>query len=51
MNKSKSLLKKEKVTIIALSNMYTRKVYNAIRISSISGNYPFSFNEETQNKD
>ncbi len=34
-------LKKEKVTIIVLSNIYSRKVYDAIRLSSIFGDYPF----------
>jgi CubicO group peptidase (beta-lactamase class C family) len=34
-------LKKEKVTIIALANKYTKKVYQAKRLASIFGNYPF----------
>lgn len=39
-------LKKEKVTIIALSNKYSRKVYDAIRISSIFGDYPYELYED-----
>jgi CubicO group peptidase (beta-lactamase class C family) len=39
-------LKEEKVTIIALSNKYTRKVYESIRLSSLFGNYPFSLEKE-----
>ncbi len=39
-------LKKEKVTIIALSNRYTKKVYDAIRISSLFGDYPYQLKEE-----
>lgn len=34
-------LKDEKVTIIALSNKYTKKVYQAKSLSSLFGNYPF----------
>jgi len=34
-------LKKEKVTIIALANKYTKKVYQAKRLASLFGNYPF----------
>jgi CubicO group peptidase (beta-lactamase class C family) len=32
-------LKKEKITIIALSNKFSKKVYDAIRISSLFGDY------------
>lgn len=39
-------LKKEKVCIIALSNKYTRKVYQAKKLSSIFGNYPFEIEED-----
>ena len=34
-------LKNEKVTIIALSNKYTKKVYQAKRLASLFGDYPF----------
>jgi CubicO group peptidase (beta-lactamase class C family) len=34
-------LKKEKVTIIALANKYTKKVYQAKRLASLFGDYPF----------
>lgn len=41
-------LKKEGVTLIALSNKYTRKVYDIIRLSSLFGDYPFQLNEEDE---
>jgi CubicO group peptidase (beta-lactamase class C family) len=34
-------LKNEKVTIIALANKYTKKVYQAKRLASLFGDYPF----------
>ncbi len=34
-------LKKEKVTIITLANKYTKKVYQAKRLASLFGDYPF----------
>lgn len=34
-------LKDEKITIIVLSNKYTKKVYQAKSLSSLFGNYPF----------
>lgn len=34
-------LKKEKVTIIALANKYTKKVYQTKRLTALFGNYPF----------
>ncbi|BCY29377.1 serine hydrolase domain-containing protein [Flavobacterium okayamense] len=43
---SYTTLKNEKVCIIALSNKYTRKVYQAKKLSSIFGNYPFEIEEE-----
>lgn len=39
-------LKKDTVTMIALSNKYTRKVYQIKRLSALFGNYPFELNEE-----
>ena len=39
-------LKKDTVTMIALSNKYTRKVYQTMRISAIFGDYPFKLNDE-----
>jgi CubicO group peptidase (beta-lactamase class C family) len=39
-------LKKEGVTIIALSNKFTRKVYDIIRLSSLFGDYPFNVDDE-----
>jgi len=39
-------LKNEKVTIIVLSNKFSRKVYESIRLSCLFGNYPFSLVEE-----
>ncbi|KIX22592.1 penicillin-binding protein [Flavobacterium sp. 316] len=39
-------LKKDTVTMIALSNKYTRKVYQTKRLSSLFGNYPFEVEEE-----
>lgn len=39
-------LKKDTVTIIALSNKYSRKVYQSKRLSALFGEYPFELNEE-----
>lgn len=38
-------LKKDTVTIIALSNKYTRKVYQSVALSSIFGDYPYDLEE------
>ncbi len=38
-------LKKEKVTIIAISNKYTRSVYNSVQISSLFGDYPYEISD------
>lgn len=38
-------LKKDTVTIIALSNKYTRKVYQSIKLSGIFGNYPYDLED------
>uniref|UniRef100_UPI00404A441A serine hydrolase domain-containing protein n=1 Tax=Flavobacterium sp. TaxID=239 RepID=UPI00404A441A len=38
-------LKKDTVTIIALSNKYTRKVYQSIALSSLFGDYPYDLEE------
>lgn len=39
-------LKKDTVTMIALSNKYTRKVYQTMRLSAVFGDYPFKLNDE-----
>lgn len=39
-------LKKDTVTMIALSNKYSRKVYQTMRISALFGDYPFKLNNE-----
>ena len=39
-------LKKDTVTMIALSNKYTRKVYQIKRLSALFGDYPFELYEE-----
>jgi CubicO group peptidase (beta-lactamase class C family) len=39
-------LKKDTVTMIALSNKYTRKVYQTMKISALFGDYPFELDEE-----
>ena len=38
-------LKKDTVTIVALSNKYTRKLYQSIAISSFFGDYPYDLEE------
>ncbi|MEQ3690386.1 MAG: serine hydrolase domain-containing protein, partial [Flavobacterium sp.] len=38
-------LKKDTVTIIALSNKYTRKVYKSVTLSSIFGDYPYDLED------
>lgn len=39
-------LKKDTVTMIALSNKYTRKVYQTMRMSALFGDYPFELHAE-----
>lgn len=39
-------LKNDTVTMIALSNKFSRKVYQTMRISAIFGDYPFKLNDE-----
>ncbi|VXB75441.1 Penicillin-binding protein [Flavobacterium sp. 9AF] len=39
-------LKKDTVTMIALSNKYTSKVYQIKRLSSLFGDYPFTIEDE-----
>lgn len=39
-------LKKDTVTLIALSNKYTSKVYQIKRLSSLFGNYPFTIDDD-----
>lgn len=41
-------LKKENVTIIALSNKMTRKTYAVRKLAPIFGDYPFKFKEEEE---
>lgn len=40
-------LRKEKVTIIALSNKYTKKTYQSKMLAGLFGDYPFSPNENS----
>ncbi len=39
-------LRKEKVTIIALSNKFTRKTYQSKKLASLFGDYPFKLNDD-----
>jgi CubicO group peptidase (beta-lactamase class C family) len=39
-------LRKEKVTIIALSNKFTRKTYQSKKLAALFGDYPFKLNED-----
>ena len=39
-------LRKEKVTIIALSNKYTKKTYQSKKLASLFGDYPFKLNDD-----
>lgn len=39
-------LRKEKVTIIVLSNKYTKKTYQSKRLASLFGDYPFKLNDD-----
>ncbi|MFN3968818.1 serine hydrolase domain-containing protein [Flavobacterium sp.] len=39
-------LRKEKVTIITLSNKFTRKTYQSKKLASLFGDYPFKLNED-----
>ncbi|MEK8179789.1 serine hydrolase domain-containing protein [Flavobacterium buctense] len=39
-------LRKEKVTIIALSNKFTRKTYQSKRLAALFGDYPFKLNDD-----
>ena len=39
-------LRKEKVTIIVLSNKYTHKTYQTKRLAALFGDYPFKLNED-----
>lgn len=36
------------VTLIALSNRYTRRVYQTIRLTALFGNYPFTVQDESE---
>jgi len=38
-------LKKDTVTIIALSNKFTRKVYKSVALSSLFGDYPYELED------
>ncbi|WP_284651978.1 serine hydrolase domain-containing protein [Flavobacterium terrisoli] len=39
-------LRKEKVTIITLSNKYTKKTYQSKRLAALFGDYPFKLNDD-----
>jgi CubicO group peptidase (beta-lactamase class C family) len=39
-------LRKEKVTIIVLSNKFTRKTYQAKKLATLFGDYPFKLNDD-----
>lgn len=39
-------LRKEKVTIITLSNKYTKKTYQSKKLASLFGDYPFKLDDE-----
>ncbi len=39
-------LKKDSVTIIGISNKYTRKIYQAMRLTALFGDYPFKLTNE-----
>lgn len=39
-------LRKEKVTIIVLSNKFTRKTYQAKKLAALFGDYPFKLNDD-----
>jgi CubicO group peptidase (beta-lactamase class C family) len=39
-------LRKEKVTIITLSNKFTRKTYQSKRLAALFGDYPFKLNDD-----
>lgn len=39
-------LRKEKVTIIVLSNKYTQKTYKTKRLAALFGDYPFKLNDD-----
>ena len=39
-------LRKEKVTIIVLSNKFTKKTYQSKRLASLFGDYPFKLNDD-----
>jgi CubicO group peptidase (beta-lactamase class C family) len=39
-------MRKEKVTIIVLSNKYTHKTYQTKRLASLFGDYPFKLNDD-----
>ena len=41
-------LRKEKVTIIALSNKYTKKTYQSKKLASLFGDYPFKLNDNDE---
>ncbi len=41
-------LRKEKVTIIALSNKYTKKTYQSKKLAGLFGDYPFKFGNDDE---
>jgi hypothetical protein len=40
-------LRKEKVTMVVLSNKFTKKTYQTKKLSSLFGDYPFKLNDGT----
>lgn len=43
---SYTTLKKDTIVIIALSNKYTQKTYQAMKLSALFGDYPFELNDK-----
>jgi hypothetical protein len=43
---SYTTLKNDTIVIIALSNKYTRKTYQAMKLSALFGDYPFELDEK-----
>jgi hypothetical protein len=41
-------LRKEKVTIITLSNKYTKKTYQSKKLASLFGDYPFKLHDNDE---
>jgi hypothetical protein len=39
-------IRKDSAVVISISNVYSRKTYGAMRLSSLFGNYPFQINQK-----